>query len=63
MLQVFAEKMGLEAGWNCHISLSPEIRLNMFKESTNSVGIEPNDSSQKLNRYTRKNMATLPFIC
>lgn len=22
-LQVFAEKMGLETGWNCHISLTP----------------------------------------
>lgn len=21
--QVFAEKMGLETGWNCHISLTP----------------------------------------
>lgn len=23
LLQVFAEKMGLETGWNCHISLTP----------------------------------------
>lgn len=23
VLQVFAEKMGLETGWNCHISLTP----------------------------------------
>lgn len=22
-VQVFAEKMGLETGWNCHISLTP----------------------------------------
>lgn len=22
-MQVFAEKMGLETGWNCHISLTP----------------------------------------
>lgn len=23
LVQVFAEKMGLETGWNCHISLTP----------------------------------------
>ena len=26
MRQVFSEKMGLEAGWNCHISLSEPTR-------------------------------------
>lgn len=26
--RVFSEKMGLESGWNCHISLLPETDTN-----------------------------------
>ncbi|XP_022228768.2 transmembrane protein 94 isoform X3 [Drosophila obscura] len=43
--RVFSEKMGLESGWNCHISLlsepEPEIEKDREKEKTNSRGISP----------------------
>lgn len=28
--RVFSEKMGLESGWNCHISLLPDIDKNQY---------------------------------
>ena len=33
MCQVFAEKMGIEAGWNCHVSLMPSDSVTSVNSS------------------------------
>lgn len=42
--RVFAEKLGLEAGWNCHISLASEGNMYYYK----NILLKLQTSSSKL---------------
>ena len=60
--KIFAEKLGLEAGWNCHISLSPafddESNCDEFEdESASSTG---SSLSSVINAYQAYIKAKLP---
>lgn len=59
LIKVFAEKMGLEAGWNCHISLGPgsdkssnqDPKPNIYQKSEISKSRSSSDcGTQKLRR-------------
>ena len=49
-MQVFAEKMGLEAGWNCHVSLmavasEPVSSANSSSRNLSSLGQHPTSAA------------------
>ncbi|XP_022228760.2 transmembrane protein 94 isoform X2 [Drosophila obscura] len=60
--RVFSEKMGLESGWNCHISLlsepEPEIEKDREKEKTNSRGISPKNPGKNPQKATTEPATT-----
>ena len=43
--RVFSEKMGLESGWNCHISLAPGV--NLTKATSVMYGVKGEKQSKK----------------
>lgn len=49
-MQVFAEKMGLEAGWNCHISMLPDPA-----QKVDAVASSQGDLPHRMSRYSSRN--------
>lgn len=58
----FTEKLGLEVGWNCHISLSPDMGENGTHEEHEHRSISSSNSSISLvvNDFEAYNRAKLP---
>ena len=51
--KVFAQKLGLEADWNCHISLAPDTEQENLssEESSSDLGDSPSSSTSSLSSY------------
>ena len=51
--KVFAQKLGLEADWNCHISLAPVTEQEDLtsEESSSDLGDSPSSSTSSLSSY------------
>ena len=56
----FTEKLGLEVGWNCHISLSPDTGQNETQEKDKKVSSSISSISLAVNDFEAYNRAKLP---
>ena len=63
--RIFGESLGLDAGWNCHISLAAELEENCVENfETNLSNQFPNDSFINSNNLmSKKNSFNLKLNC
>ncbi|KAK3089400.1 hypothetical protein FSP39_003342 [Pinctada imbricata] len=52
--RVFSEKMGLEAGWNCHISLKSDLKLDSNIDPVSASVSQP-ELSRQLSEHSSRN--------
>ncbi|CAH1794540.1 unnamed protein product, partial [Owenia fusiformis] len=52
--RVFSEKMGLEAGWNCHVSLKPDKSTDNLSPQSHSTKNSQSDLAQRNSRISSR---------
>jgi hypothetical protein len=63
--RIFGESLGLDAGWNCHISLAAELEENCVENFETNLSVQfPNDSFINSNNLmSKKNSFNLKLNC